>query len=200
MNGYRRAFHPSLHRARKRYIYYTACISCKAKKIHHPYLIITKSNSKMNIVSLSLSVQVSKFSFNSLVGKSCWPSNDTTSFSSGNNSGWQRIKLYIYKRRIVLLPLEEVKRKRNSVFITGGIPSSRRGGLAKRIGQAEYLSCLFMSGRRDGMAGGGGGACEKRVVKVSAQLARIHYAGSLYSAGKEKWSGWGEWEEWGRKF
>lgn len=109
----------------------------------------------MDIVSLSLSVQVSKFSFNSLVGKSCWPSNDTTSFSSGNNSGWQRIKLYIYKRRIVLLPLEEVKRKRNSVFITGGIPSSRRGGLAKRIGQAEYLSCLFMSGRRDGMAGGG---------------------------------------------
>lgn len=57
-----------------------------------------------------------------------------------------------------------------------------------------------MSGRRDGMAGEGGGACEKRVVKVSAQLARIHYAGSLYSAGKEKWSGWGEWEEWGRKF
>lgn len=50
-----------------------------------------------------------------------------------------------------------------------------------------------MSGRRDGMEGGGGGegGCEKRVVKVSAQLARIHYAGSLYSAGKEKWSGWG---------
>ena len=96
-----------------------------------------------------------------------------SNLSAGSNLDGKGKQGSRYKREIVS------KGSGTSVF-SGCLPLGSSEAWPKRIGQAEYLSgVLYVRSPRWNSGPGG-----KRVVKVSVQLARIHY-GPLFHREKE---------------